>query len=83
MDENGLIKGVGNYADGVLTIITGDTLYDINLLTGEYGYRSVGDYWKCGGKVTHSELDLLRKDCDKYYVFDLETFEVLERSVIK
>ena len=78
-----LIKGVGKYANGILTIITKDTLYDFCLATGDYGYRSVGDYWNCGGIVTHEALEELRGQCDKYYIFDLDSFEVLERRKIE
>ena len=81
--EKVIIKGAGKYANGVLTIITVDTLYDINLVTGEYGYRTIGDYWHFGGKVTTSELARLREECDKYYEFNLITFEILERRVLK
>ena len=77
-----LIKGMGKYADGVLTIITEDTLYDFCLASGEYGFRTVGDYWNCGGKVTPEALEELRGQCDKYYIFDLDSFEVLERREI-
>ena len=77
-----IVEGVGKYADGILTIITGDTLYDFCLVTGEYGYRTVGDYFHCGGKVTFEALEELRADCDKYYIFDLDSFEVLERREI-
>ena len=51
-----IIKGVGRYADGILTIITEDTLYDFNLVTGEYGYRTIGEYWYCGGLITIEAL---------------------------
>lgn len=78
-----LIKGVGKYADGILTIITEDTLYDFCLVTHEYGYRTLGDYWNCGGKVTLEALEELKADCDKFYVFGLDTFEVLESRKLK
>ena len=76
------IKGVGKYADGILTIITEDTLYDICLDNRQYGYRTVSDYWHCGGLVTIEELERLKTDCDNYYTFDLDSFEVLERRNI-
>ena len=82
MRKNNLIKGAGKYTDGILTIITEDTLYDFRLASGEYGYRTLGDYWNCGGKVTPEALEELRGQCNKYYIFDLDSFEVLERREI-
>ena len=46
-------------------------------------YRTLGDYWNCGGKVTPEALEELRGQCNKYYIFDLDSFEVLERREIK
>ena len=70
-----MIKVVGKYADGILTIITEDILYFFCL--------GSGDYWRCRGIVTPEVLEELMGQCDKYYIFDPLSFKVVERREVK
>lgn len=80
---NKTYKGFVKYNNGILTIITGNTMYDFCLDPVEYGYCNLGDYWYWGGLVTTEDLEKLKADCKKYYVFDLNSLEVVERRETK
>lgn len=76
------IKGTGKYVNGVLTILTKDTLYDICFDSEQIGYRKIGEFLHCGAKLDDRLFNEIKAGCKYEYVFDPDSFEVLERRNI-